>query len=230
MSEERKVSLSDVSKKVFMAVGPVRIAGYSLLSLGLMRIADGSFGDTREMIKTALDRLDAAEKMLADGALRLVKEAGFELPVPVEKKRVAATASVNALRADIHVEETESGKSIRVADVGRFAKIILADVDEKVTAFLAALDEYVAEVEAGSREKEREIIKSAVGEIQTISMSINLISINASIEAARAGAAGRGFGVIANEIQTLSMRSQESLQKIMVNVSEDDKVKKKRAA
>lgn len=229
MADEGKLSMADVSKKVFMAVGPVRIAGYSILSLNLMSGAEQGFGDTTSLVDTAMQRLDAAEKMLSEGALRLVKESGFILPAPVEKMRSAASSAVAEMRAAIKVDEADGARVVRIADVERFAKKILGEVDAKVTEFLAGLDGYAAEVEKAERDKERDVIKSAVGEIQTISMSINLISINASIEAARAGAAGRGFGVIANEIQTLSMRSQESLQKIMVNVS-DEAAKKKRAA
>ncbi|MBN2738184.1 MAG: hypothetical protein JXR70_14465 [Spirochaetales bacterium] len=39
-----------------------------------------------------------------------------------------------------------------------------------------------------------------------------ILAINASIEAARAGAAGKGFSIVANEVRKLSTKSQESLQ------------------
>lgn len=50
--------------------------------------------------------------------------------------------------------------------------------------------------------------------IQDISAETNLLGLNASIEAARAGDTGRGFSVVAEEIRKLSDTSKESINKI----------------
>ncbi len=52
-------------------------------------------------------------------------------------------------------------------------------------------------------------VDQAVGDINTISRQINFISINASIEAARVGDMGRGFGLIAHEIRDLAGKTSQ---------------------
>ena len=57
-----------------------------------------------------------------------------------------------------------------------------------------------------------EKIKGIIGEIDSIAQSTNMLSLNASIEAARAGQAGRGFAVVATQIGSLAGESTSASQ------------------
>lgn len=106
-----------------------------------------------------------------------------------------------------------------VADNSRLS----AEKLTEICAEFANMNNAIDRVHAGGKETTEEALKLAeniteirkfIKDIQDISSRTNLLSFNASIEAARAGEAGKGFRIIANEVKSLSQKTQEVSKRI----------------
>ncbi|MGN0388350.1 MAG: methyl-accepting chemotaxis protein [Suilimivivens sp.] len=107
------------------------------------------------------------------------------------------------------VEETER----MIADGMNMVRTLGKGAKE-TTAITAKVGDDIADLK-----KETEMINQFVETISGIAKQTNLLSLNASIEAARAGAAGKGFSVVAEEIRKLADDSAQAAGEIQNNVS-----------
>ncbi len=78
----------------------------------------------------------------------------------------------------------------------------------KAKEILSALDESI------EKSKSVDQINTLTSELLSISQQTRLIALNASVEAANAGSAGKGFGVVAREVRDLANSSQEAANRI----------------
>lgn len=92
----------------------------------------------------------------------------------------------------------------KAEDAAEQVRGLLVDVQSS-RQVVAGLGERMAELQARSRE-----ITRVIGLVETVAFQTKLLSLNASVEAARAGVAGRGFAVVAQEVRALAQRSEDA--------------------
>jgi len=93
-------------------------------------------------------------------------------------------------------------------------------VQEAVDTLLGAREVVMASRQEMMRLREATAaIDDFVGVISEIANQTNLLALNASIEAARAGSAGRGFGVVAQEVRALAEQSATAAQQVTQTVT-----------
>ncbi|MDT3720881.1 methyl-accepting chemotaxis protein [Pseudomonas oryzihabitans] len=135
---------------------------------------------------------------------RLVATAIVELTASAQE--VAAHAEM-ASRTSQQVERAASEGDAQVRQAIRAVDALAQEMLEAGTAMDALLSE-------------SKRIGTVTGVIKAVAEQTNLLALNAAIEAARAGEAGRGFAVVADEVRNLARTAQQSVTEIERIVSD----------
>ena len=182
----------------------------ALLLRALSRM-QASLRDTIRKIAASSDQLASASEELhtvTEDTSRGLHQQSAEIDQ-------AATA-VNQMT--VAVEEVASN-AVSTADASQGADRTTRDGRDQVNQALASLQHLVADVTGTSAEIEQlatnaNEISRVLDVIGAIAGQTNLLALNAAIEAARAGEAGRGFAVVADEVRALAHRTQQSTAEI----------------
>ena len=125
----------------------------------------------------------------------------------------AATEEMSATSAEIaRNAETAAGEAEKAREQAQDGSAAMQQVAQKAQTMetqIGQLQESVDAIEAKGRSMDK-----VIGVINEIAEQTNLLALNAAIEAARAGEAGRGFAVVADEVRQLASKTQHSTAQI----------------
>jgi methyl-accepting chemotaxis protein len=181
-----------------------------VLQLGIQRMGTtlreliGGIRDGVTQIASAAEELSAVTEQTSAGVNNQkietdqVATAMHEMSTTVQEvARNAAEASQAA--ADIDREASNGDRLVAdaIAQIDRLASEVSRSVDAM-----------------NHLQNESKKIGGVMDVIKTVAEQTNLLALNAAIEAARAGEAGRGFAVVADEVRGLAQRTQKSTEEI----------------
>ncbi|CAH0226689.1 Methyl-accepting chemotaxis protein McpQ [Pseudomonas mediterranea] len=164
----------------------------------------GGIGEGVTQIASAAEQLSAVTEQTSAGVnsqkveTDQVATAMHEMTATVQEvARNAEEASEAAVAADQQAREGERVVGEAIAQIERLAN----EVGNSTAAM-------------GDLKRESDKIGSVLDVIKSVAQQTNLLALNAAIEAARAGEAGRGFAVVADEVRSLAQRTQKSTEEI----------------
>ncbi|ETP71823.1 methyl-accepting chemotaxis protein [Lachnospiraceae bacterium JC7] len=164
---------------------------------------------TKQLNQTMLDIRQSSEQVssgaeqVSDGAQALA-QGSTEQASSVEE----LSATMNEISDKIKVT---ASKAKEASDLGAGAGQAVQTSNSKMAEMSAAMEDIV--------ERSNEISK-IIKTIDDIAFQTNILSLNAAIEAARAGSAGKGFAVVADEVGNLAKKSQEAAQNTALLIEE----------
>ncbi|HEK0909618.1 TPA: methyl-accepting chemotaxis protein [Pseudomonas putida] len=187
-------------------------------------VLGSAFNRFVERVHSSIREVSSATEQVNEVALRVVSASNSSMLNSDEQanRTNSVAAAINELGAAAQEIASNAAQASQHASSAR----LLAEEGQQVVEHnIQAMNRLSALIVSSSAHIEALNDKTVnIGQIleviTSISQQTNLLALNAAIEAARAGEAGRGFAVVADEVRNLAHRTQESAQQVQGMIEE----------
>lgn len=205
-ANEMAASLSFIISDMENILGKMASSDYTVMSqdnsryIGDLRQLFESSKQLKDCMVETMHFIEESSQQVTAGSTNLAETSQSLAEGATEQASV-----VEELQATITTIADAAEKAAESAEEAYHQSQGYADMADNSSTDIRAMVEAMARINEAS-----EKIGNIISEIENIAAQTNLLSLNASIEAARAGDAGRGFSVVADQIRQLAEQSSQS--------------------